>query len=48
MLGVEDAIHLGAAGFEPFGHFTFGDMLSLHRGGKLAGCFVDRQGDSFV
>ena len=46
MLGIEQAIHLGAAGLEPFGHLAFGDVLLPHSGGKLESRYVDRLGRS--
>ena len=45
-LGIEQAIHLGAAGLEPFSHLAFGDVLLPHSGGKLESRYVDRLGSS--
>ena len=48
VIWIEQAIHLGAAGLEPFGHLFSGDVFLAHGFGQQGRCLVDRWGDSFV
>ena len=48
MIWIEQAIHLGEAGLEPFGHLFSGDVFLAHGFGQQGRRLVDRRGDSFV
>ena len=44
MIWIEQAIHLGAAGLEPFGHLFSGDVFLAHGFGQQGRRLVDRRG----
>ena len=48
VIWIEQAIHLGEAGLELFGHLFSGDVFLAHGFGQQGRCLVDRRGDSFV
>ena len=44
VIWIEQAIHLGAAGLEPFGHLFSGDVFLAHGFGQQGRGLVDRRG----